>query len=347
MEATVKNPGRNCLAGGITEADLLTAIEKSGYPLQTRTAKALGENFGLYEEWSYKDRDTNTLRALDIYARRALFDYNAPQPRTTPHLSLLIECKQSEMPFIFFETQHPARLTNFPTITGLKDQDIQLTTNEDLSTYSISILTALGLAEHDFIKRPPFASTFSKCGRRGKTVELSGEEAYNGVIMPLIKAALHLENTSFPKPTYQYFEANLCLPVAVLSAPMVLARATEPQPIADMCPWVRVIRHEYSDNTNSYSKSRFWAIDVVHEDYLKTYINDHALPFALAFAQKVLQHGDELALCKGHTEHFKDSFFRDGVKDLKPRSSSTSKRALAAARRLVESLESKGKPSES
>ncbi|MBK5543317.1 hypothetical protein JFT85_00865 [Pseudomonas sp. TH04] len=333
MDATPNNPIQNNLPQGIKEADLLEAIKKSGYPLQTRVAKKLSDRFNLHEEWSFKDRDSGTLRALDIFANMPLVDYSAPQPRTSPHLSILLECKQSELPFIFFETEHPARLTGFPPIAGLKSHSIEIATNEDRSVYIFSILTALGLSNHDFITRPPFSNTFSKCGRRGSSLELSGEDAYNSVVMPLIKAATHYEISEYPKPTYRYFQAKLTLPVAVLSAPMVITRSDGE---TQFTPWVRVTRHEYDGDNYDRNKSRFWAIDVVHEDYLSTYLDEHALPFAREFAEKVLKHDEELASCEGFTEQLDGDVFRIGVSALKPRP--ISKKVFGAFRNFIEKL---------
>lgn len=333
MDATPNNPIQNSLPQGIKEADLLDAIKKSGYPLQTRVAKKLSERFHLHEEWSFKDRDSGTLRALDIFANMPLVDYRAPQPRTSPHLSILLECKQSELPFIFFETEHPARLTGFPPIAGLKSHNIELATNEDRSVYIIPTLTALGLSSHDFITRPPFCNTFSKCGRRGSVLELSGEDAYNSVVMPLIKAANHYEISEHPKLTYRYFQATLTLPVAVLSAPMIIAKSDGQ---TQFTPWVRVTRHEYDGDNYDRSKSRFWAIDVVHEDYLQTYIDDHILPFAKEFAEKVLRHDEELATCEGFTEQLEGNIFQTGVKALKPRP--ISKKVFGAFRNFAEAI---------
>lgn len=102
-----------------------------------------------------------------------------------------------------------------------------------------------------------------------------------------------------PRSTFHYFDLHLTIPIAVLNAPMVLVETTNAQPVAQLTPWVRVLRHEYDKDSPDWRKNRIWAIDVVHEDFFKTYIQQHVKPFAKEFARLVLEHGEELATCEG------------------------------------------------
>ncbi|WP_439821409.1 hypothetical protein ACSPX5_08160 [Pseudomonas sp. HLG18] len=320
MDSVVGNPARNCLAAGVDESDVLEAIAKSGYPLQTRVTETLSSEFYIQEEWSYKDRDSSALRSLDILASKRLVDIHHPQPKVTPAINLLIECKQSDLPFIFFESNHPPALKYFPTIAGLKSESIELITDDDPSTWTISTLSALGLDKHKFISDAPISSTFSKCARRsGKSLELSGEESYNGIVLPLIKAAAHFEHSRSPRSTYQYFSAGLTIPIAVVNAPMVLVNSKKPNSTAKLSPWVRVARHEYEGDSDDWQKDRLWAIDVVHEDYLSEYLSKHAMPFAEEFARLTLKHPEELASGKGFVPSLGRSALRDCLSQLKPR----------------------------
>ncbi|HEB3532456.1 TPA: hypothetical protein RZC51_003999 [Burkholderia cenocepacia] len=320
MDATPDNPARNTLNAGVTEVALLDAIAKSGYPLQTRVAENLSAHFHVQEEWSYRDRDSNALRTLDMLASKPLFDMRGSHPRVRPQLNILIECKQSDLPFVFFDTRHRPRLSNFPVLAGLKSNTIELVTDDDLSTWTLPILNALGLDRHEFVADVPISSTFSKCARRsGGGVELSGEDSYNGVVLPLIKATSHFENAESPRPTFAYFDAHLTIPVAVLNAPMVLVQTTNAQPTARMTPWVRVARHEYDGDTEDWRKDRLWAIDVVHEDYLNIYIEQHVQPFAEEFARLALEHDAELAACQGFCSGLGKDSYRQIANRLSPR----------------------------
>jgi hypothetical protein len=300
IDIALDNPPRNVLASGITEAAVQEAITRSGYPLQTQVAEKLSGEFHVREEWSYLDRDSSGLRTLDVLASRVLYDIDAPQPRARPELSLLIECKRSELPFVFFATRRRPWLQNFPMIAGLRANSLHLFTDDNLSTWNLPILRALGLDTHSFLTDVPISSTFSKCVRRsGGGVELSGEESYNSVVLPLIKAAAHFEQAEAPRPNFYYFDAHITVPIAVLDAPMVLVETSNAQPKSRLVPWVRVARHEYDGDTEDWRKDRLWAIDVVHIDYLETYVAKHVQPFAEAFGRLAVAHHEELATGEG------------------------------------------------
>ena len=183
------NTAENELGAGLEEL-ILEAVRNSGYPLQTTIASSLRMDFSVQEEWSFLDSDTGALRTLDIYATRRLWDFRSePQPFVKPALDLLIECKQSDLPFIFFVAATRPWLRDFPYFAGLAQETIVVSTDDDFSTWSESILSALSLTEHPLVTHAvePCMS-ISKCVRKGKEIELSGTDAYQNVVLPLVKA---------------------------------------------------------------------------------------------------------------------------------------------------------------
>jgi hypothetical protein len=92
------NPKKNVLPPGVDEAELLRAIDTSGYPLQGLVAAKLSKHFKVSEEWGYLDRDTQDHRTLDLHAFRN-FDAE-PGATVQPGLVLLVECKRSVHPFV-------------------------------------------------------------------------------------------------------------------------------------------------------------------------------------------------------------------------------------------------------
>jgi hypothetical protein len=83
-------------------AGLIRGIEMSGYPLQGVTARhLLNRNFDVVEEWGYADRETQESRTLDLVAHLALAEQTVP---VYSHASLLIECKKSAHPYVFFRS---------------------------------------------------------------------------------------------------------------------------------------------------------------------------------------------------------------------------------------------------
>jgi hypothetical protein len=118
----------NQLPGGITLDDLQETIKRSGYPFQASVANTLREHLdigrssaGIQEEWTYIDSETNQVRSIDIFAAADLFQRDKGDvPRVAPILNMLVECKQSEMPYVFFLRGHsPKRLYDFPEIIGV------------------------------------------------------------------------------------------------------------------------------------------------------------------------------------------------------------------------------------
>lgn len=155
------------LGAGITEPDLASAIQHSGYPLQTVIANSLRSSFTVQDEWGYIDRDTKELRTVDIFAQRSLYDIHGEQPRVRPILNLLIECKQSDLPYVFLLSPNQPSLREFPVIAGLAQDEIKVTTDDSASTWNFSHIDLLGLETHQFFHEPNYCYTLSKCVRKG------------------------------------------------------------------------------------------------------------------------------------------------------------------------------------
>lgn len=80
-------------------------------------ASKLDGYFSVTEEWGYIDRDSKDHRTLDIFAHKRLHEDNdAP---IQPNLVLLIECKRSSHPYVFFENVIERSMPGFPFVSGL------------------------------------------------------------------------------------------------------------------------------------------------------------------------------------------------------------------------------------
>jgi hypothetical protein len=270
MEQTQSNPATNTLGAGVTESDLASAVQHSGYPLQTVIANSLRDKFMVQDEWGYLDKDTKELRTIDILAQEQLYELSVEQqPYARPILNLIIECKQSDLPFVFLLSPTQPWISNFPMIAGLAQDDIEITTDDSASTWSLSPIHLLGLDKHKFIQEPTYCYTLSKGVRKGNGLELSGSESYNSLILPLIKALLHFQTAEQPPNTAVYFDAHLALGIGVLNAPMVGVRVLENTTEQIMLPWVRVVRHEYFENLEHWKRSKLFVIDIVHKDFFR------------------------------------------------------------------------------
>jgi len=347
MRTTSNNPLTNRLGSGITEKD----VSKSGYPLQTIVANLIREHssskkrsFYVQEEWSYVDKDTKGLRTIDILAQKWLCDIGGgPQRKVRPILNLVLECKQSPLPYVFFLSKGRPVVIHFPLIAGLPHQTVEITTDDDPSTWTFDILHALELRSHAFLSTDAdYCTTFSKCVRGGANVELSGSEPFHGLVLPILKAMQHFQVVESPPKTALYFDCHIVIGIGVLDAPMVGVRVSARGHDLVLLPWVRVIRHETDEILDWHQTRRgFYAIDIVHKDFLKEYLHRHVFPFTEVFSGLAMKHDEELASGKAFASGLGKDSWHGIEKRLRPRK--TGERSKTLSKNLL-SLLYRGKP---
>lgn len=345
MKELAGNPPNNTLPPGVTESAILAAVSKSGFPLQTRVAAFFRDRLPLRqsypylmeEEWSYIDEESSQLRALDLFIETFLHNVT-PQPRTTPMLNLLVECKQATLPYVFFASvSRPAWIPNFPCPVGLTSDSIVITSDDDPSSWALPVWECLGLSGEPFISSAPiYCSIFSRCARTGKDLALSGEESYHGIVLPLLKAVKHFrKSVARPSPPF-YFDFHAVIPIAVIDAPMIAVHQHEDTCELSLVPWVRILRHEAQERPASPLEAyTTFALDVVHVDFLDEYLTNHLLPFANKFSSMVLKHQEVLASGKAFARGMgADSWHNIEGRLEKARPAAQLRRARAVATRL-------------
>ncbi|HKZ03128.1 MAG TPA: hypothetical protein VJ180_12860 [Pyrinomonadaceae bacterium] len=293
MNQAEGNPPSNQLGTGLNEQQVKEAVEASGYPLQLwvgdifRNHAPIGEEiFQVQDEWCFIDRDTKELRNIDLRCDLRLHQWE-PQPRVRPKLSVLIECKQSDLPYIFFQSRTKPWLSRFPQISGLHTDKVIIISDDDPSSWTYSINHSLGLDRDSFQESPPYCHTFSKCVRKGPKVELSGADAYSSLVLPLIKALDHFAAAESPPETAWYFDCHATLGLGVIDAPMIGVTVNQAGHQLTARPWMRLVRHEYQSTAERFERDRLCVLDIVHKDFLNTYLDDHLLPFAQRFSESV------------------------------------------------------------
>src|SRR5688572_11423886 len=122
MQQLNGNPETNNLMNGVTDTQLEAAVRASGYPLQRVVAEQLLRTFEVTEEWGYVDRESSDRRALDVFGYKRLRDTAA----LWVSLALLVECKRSDLPFVFFSAAAPHVPREFPVIAGLRGKPLEL-----------------------------------------------------------------------------------------------------------------------------------------------------------------------------------------------------------------------------
>ncbi len=321
MDEIPGNPADNRLAAGLSEQAVKEAVEASGYPLQTVVGAQLrARKFWLAEEWVFNDLDTNQSRALDLHATRPLYDQfgKEGQKRVRPELVLLVECKKTDMPYVFFtsDTRPGVGGAAIP-VAGLHADSIVVRTDDDLSSWHFTTVQALGLGDHPFVAAPPsVALSLSKAARQGKDIRLSGEDPYKSLVLPLTKALGGYAARVQPPKTAWYHDLHIPIALAVIDGPMVQASVTADGVDYALTPWVRVYRHDVDPAADHFhDRTKLYAIDCVHVAWLTQYLEDHLEPFASEFATAALAHHQELASGRA----FASGFGRDSDSGLPER----------------------------
>lgn len=299
---------------GVTAKDLREVISKSGYPFQATVADIIRSsplknvrNFKMQEEWAFIDRESGQARSIDILVDLAFpYDYKQPDSRLRTRLNLLVECKQSNLPYVFFlRKSAPVPHNEFPDIYGLEGQDIRVFTNagkeegakDGSFSWWVNLRDALEFAEVPFFGAPTlYAISFAKAIRRGSKLELTGEDAYRSLTLPLLKASDHLKLLSKPAEGHPLLFPRIVISLAVVRAPMICAFEDEGESELIALPWVRVSHLEPTEggeNGRELSGAvRYF--DVVHESFLARYLEVLSRD-ADEVAQRMHRHSKEVA----------------------------------------------------
>ncbi len=279
MKTSPDNPTANVLPVSTTEEALVGAVAASGYPLQGIIARTLSASFSVVEEWDYVDDQTQENRNLDALATLNYGD----GPRFDATLGLLIECKRSRHPFVFFRRVAATPAPRFPFVAGVPRDLVWVKGASGAMEVPPAVL--MGLHQEPFVVAgPPACATMTRARLDGKKVELHGDESFREIILPLVKSlryasAIYKRDRAPSHPT-------MLLCVAVIDAPMILIEDPEKVDAPVLCPWVRVIRREPNPDHLSWHKSRFYAIDVVHAAFIQTFIDEHMRTFGRLFADR-------------------------------------------------------------
>lgn len=279
------NPDRNCVPRGVDEAELVRAIDASGYPLQGLVADKLKHTFTVTEEWGYIDRDSKEHRSLDVFAAKNLPVDKAASVR--PRLVLLVECKRSVHPLVFFKNVTDRTIPGFPAIAGLNRGIVEIHDAKGGRFSEVKVAHALGLDKLPFIEGgPPICSAFSRAVLSGKKIELSGTELFNGLVLPLVKAFDHAKGLFKGWDRSDQLFPVLLLAIGVLDTPMILVESPHTASDPILVPWIRVVRQESNEDPHGWERSRFYGIDLVHIDYMDTFLSKQLMPFSDAFVDR-------------------------------------------------------------
>lgn len=281
---------------------LLDAITSSGYPLQGQVIEVLqstlldmSEGDAITEEWSFIDADSSAVRNLDVLAIKRLADVNdrlsySPEIPTNPRalirheVDFMIECKRSELPFVFFTREFSA--PRLPVIVGLPNETISLGRDGEAAFFEMSVADLIDFGGSDDLDLKS-ASAVAKATRKGKGLELSGEDVFRSLTMPIRKALKYHADMCNPREGRLYHDARFVYPVVVIDAPMYqfgkagLSRISAARLV--------ITEPDASERIDSFNAGL--GLDFVSFDYLATYLR-----LAEARAEYLAQRLDSMAL---------------------------------------------------
>lgn len=321
MKTANNNPPGNILGPGVTESLVDAAILKSGFPLQTRVSGQLRGKFNVQEEWSYIDKNTSILRNIDIVAEQDFFLEGAAGIRIRPRLNLIIECKQANLPYVFFLSNNSVMVPNFPFLAGLKYDLLKIKSDFDRSTWRLSVLDTLSLSRDNFLLHDPVLCTnFSKGERRGSDIILSGEMPFNEIVHPIMSAMDYFKRVETPPKTAHYFDLHMVIGMCVLDAPMIGVRVNDKGHDSEYIPWVRVLRHQTNTMPDLAHGLSIFAIEVIHKEYLDEYLTSYLVPFAERLAKLSIKHHHIIADGDGFVPGLDEMSLADIEKNLQQES---------------------------
>ena len=287
MDASDNNPLENSLPAGIKERTLIDAITTSGFPLQGLVAHELRERYGVSEEWSFIDRDTQQIRSLDVFGWRKL----EPHKNVHCRAAVLVECKSSIHPYVFFQNA-VHKSYNFPKITGLKYVQIFSSGDSAKSTFQeCSPTKVLGLNESEFGTTPIICSAFTQAIPQGDKVNVNGSDPFNSIVMPLVKSLDHASSL------YQISDAGrdgvlyptLLLAICILDAPMIVVANPDENQSVSLTPWVRILRKEAKLNQHKQIQHVEYVIDVVHRGFMSEFFRVHVDRFFSEYRERLIE----------------------------------------------------------
>ncbi|MBI4901866.1 MAG: hypothetical protein HY829_15515 [Actinobacteria bacterium] len=266
--------GENELRLGMTNEELLGAVGRSGYPFQAVVTELIEEqlqssgNLAVYEEWSYRDSDTDTIRQLDalVILNGKPREHGSQFVRT--RLVLLVECKKSDNPYVFFtrdKVQYWNILEGFPsewvTIHDYpRDFDYRMHVSDFFGLYDLPINCI------------PHAVSIARAEWQQKKIVLSGEEFFRSLYHPLLKARDYFCEISRNNEDPLIRTITMVLPIAVLDAPMRVVVGGGERVQLEEAVGIRVTRLEPRDSFDRMTDYRSY-FDAVHvgalEDYLR------------------------------------------------------------------------------
>lgn len=269
-----------------SESEVLDAVEKAGWLLEQQAVRVLERRgFNPRPSWAFKDPDEPTSsREIDVWSYRRYF--NDSDSKVTVAASILVECKQSEMPYCAIGHHLPEwRQKGNPNEHTLPVEflpaDFDPTDASVLRYGYLWDVTGFRDATLEHGQTNFRATQLTRLDHNGKKWSATNAGIFNSLVYPLAKA-IHASKRgdrpqhSWPLPNSPYFMKErqnrwsryvLRFPVVLISSPLYVIDASGDTTAFSHEKWVRVQRHLESESVNG-----LFEFDVVNKDAFIEYI---------------------------------------------------------------------------
>jgi len=287
--------------GKISKEKILQCIKKSGYPFEQIVASCL-EEVKWYPtlNYAFTDFETTVSREIDVLAEKHIWIESLSKQQNQPlvrlNAELLIECKQTKSPLVFF--CRPKQISDFfctpnneiVQYSGIKSEVVVKPRNErDTYSFTASQFLRFGKLSH-YSKSKEKATQFCKIYWKGKDLRADHAEVYQSFIVPLIKAVAYQKMLRRPKPTWRYFDMYLHYPIMIVKGDIFK--------VDSECKSIEGVNHvELVRNYYSAKIGGTYHIDVVSESYFRKFVDDVLMP-SIKTMEKEVRKRDK-ALAKG------------------------------------------------
>ncbi|MFP8887849.1 hypothetical protein [Streptomyces mangrovi] len=277
-----------------TSDEVISALRSSGWLLEQDTALTLEKNgFYVTTNKAFPDPDDPSVsREIDVFGYRQLF--RSDELSFSVGARVIVECKQSTMPYVVIGAPTDARETGDPR----KEQVFRFPSVEtgrvDLGDGRARLKTTpareyLGL---DKLPGNPWETDFigNQLTRleRKKAWLADNRGIFTSLVYPLAKAVTYQRSQSnrssyvMHRPGQDWATIDFYYPLIVTSAPLFFVDATAANIEAVEVPWVRVKREIKSAKVDG-----LFRIDVVTSESLARYLDKRVNDFCSAVTEVV------------------------------------------------------------
>ena len=245
------------------------AIDDAGYLFEQQIGYKLKEHgYLVTPNHNFEDLETGDSREIDLYAVSGIvkeeLDVDIWQ-------LLLIECKKTSNPLIFFSKPQYEELRGFENYFDIVGAPESLDAGKGGGVLDLEQYLELSNLSHRY-ELSDTSSQFCKILRKGKNWEAKHEHLYNSMIVPLIKCLSSERKEYRESLPGEMIQLRIIYPVIVIESELCLMN-TETGEISKK-KWVLFYRHYDSKNVKLTAM-----IDFVRHKHLDEYLEKIASSF--------------------------------------------------------------------